>query len=59
MNLTVSAILLRSPDDPKYADFWLRLEHVSDVSWEVPVTKAELQKLKQWLPKDLRARVPD
>ena len=59
MNLTVSALIVRSEGDPKYADFWLRLEHISDVSWEVPVTKAELQKMKPWLPKDLRERVPE
>jgi len=46
MNLTVSAIKLRSASDPAYADFWLLLEHVSEVSWEVPVTKEELQKLR-------------
>lgn len=58
MNLTVGAILLKSPGDPAYADFWLRLEHVSGVSWEVPVTKEELQELKQWLPRQLREAVP-
>jgi hypothetical protein len=59
MNLTVSAILFRSTGDPDYADFWLRLEHVSEVNWEVPVTKEELQKLKPWLPKQLKERVPE
>ena len=59
MNLTVSGILLRSADDPDYADFWLDLEHISGVRWEVPVTKEELQRLKPWLPKQLRESVPD
>ena len=52
MNLTVNGIEPREEGDPDYADFWLELIHMdTHVSWEVPLTKAELNKLQQYLPK--------
>jgi len=54
MNLTASRLIPREAKDPKHADYWLILEHISGVLWEVPVTKAELEKLQPWLPKELR-----
>ena len=54
MNVTVSRVGSREANDPEYADYWLLLEHISGVSWEVPVTKTELEQLQPWLPKGLR-----
>lgn len=58
MNVTVSMIRPREAGDPEHADYWILLEHVSHVSWEVPVTKAELEKMQPWLPKGLRTKHP-
>jgi hypothetical protein len=54
MNLTASILKRREPGDPDYADYWLVLEHVSEVEWEVPLSKAELEKIRPWLPRELR-----
>lgn len=54
MNITVSRLAKREDKDPEGADYWLLLEHVSGVSWEVPVSKAELETLQPWLPKALK-----
>jgi hypothetical protein len=54
MNLTASILKRREPNDPDYADYWLVLEHVSGVSWEVPLTRAELKEIRPWLPRGLR-----
>lgn len=54
MNLTVSRITPREAGDPEYVDYWILLEHVSEVSWEVPVSKVELENLQPWLPRQLR-----
>ena len=51
MNFTVSSVEWRGDGA---ADYWLVLEHISGVSWEVPVSRAELEKLQPWLPKALR-----
>jgi len=54
MNITVSSVERRGDGTPEHADYWLTLEHISGVSWEVPVSRAELEKLQPWLPKALR-----
>lgn len=55
MNVTVGGLKPREADDPEYADYWLLLQHISGVEWEVPVSKAELEKIQPWLPKEIRA----
>lgn len=54
MNLTASILKRREPNDPDYVDYWLTLEHISEVRWEVPLSKVELENIRPWLPKELR-----
>ena len=54
MNLTVSTLIRGKPNDPEYSDYWLVLDHVSEVEWVVPLSKAELEKIRPWLPRGLR-----
>jgi hypothetical protein len=55
MNVTVGGLKEREADDPAYADYWLLLQHISGVEWEVPVTKAELTGMLPWIPKEIKA----
>ena len=58
MNLTVNGIKPREKDDPDYADFWLELVHLdSGVSWEVPLNKDELGRIRRYLPKWVQEQV--
>lgn len=63
MNLEVVDLTKRKEGDPEYADFWLSLRHTNYhsvehayISWEVPLTKSELDSLWDSLPKSIRAK---
>lgn len=52
MNLAVFGLKRREEGDPEYADYWLELCHGATlISWEVPLTEEEYQKIKPYLPK--------
>lgn len=58
MNLTVNGIKTRAEGDPDYADYWLELIHLdSAISWEVPLSKKELESIRNYLPKWVRDQI--
>ena len=60
MNLSVLNISSRENDDPDYADYWLELAHLdSGIRWEVPLSKKKAASIKEFLPKDIQAKIPE
>lgn len=52
MQLSVGGLKKREEGDPEYADYWLELFHgPTDLIWEVPLSKEELEKIKPFIPK--------
>jgi len=58
MNLTVNGIKPRAEGDPDYADYWLELIHLDcAISWEVPLSKEQLESIRNYLPKWVRDQI--
>ena len=57
MQVTVNRLKQRKDSDPNGADYWLEIEQMSGVVWDVPLTKEELKKIEPHLPKWLREKV--
>jgi len=64
MKVEVVDIVPRTNNDPVYADYWLVLRYTNYnsvecayISWEVPLTRVELDSIKNKLPKKIREKI--